>query len=132
MQDINDALYLRDRPESFVKTADVHLKLDSGDTLPAHSMILSLHSDVLSDMLALNKPGDSHFQVLPFPDCTLEDATSLLLCMYARRGAAKFSLKGAESVTVLAHKFGMNSILEDFDNFLADKAASDGSSSLWV
>lgn len=133
MEGVNDAPYLSNRPESFEKSADVILKLDSGDTLPAHSTLLSFHSDVFSDMLSLNRCEESRFQVLPFPDCTLDAALSLLQCIYARCGRYRFNVQGGELVAELAHKFGMDGILEDIDKFLADKAAPDGSSSaLWV
>lgn len=67
---LDDAPYMSSRPESFVESADVILKLDSGDELRAHSTLLSYHSDVLSDMLSLNTSGESRIQVLPFPECT--------------------------------------------------------------
>ena len=130
MEAVNDAPYLRNRPETFVHSADVILKLDSGDRLPAHSALLS---DVLSDMLSLNRSGESHVQVLPFPDCTLDAALTFLNCIYASCKGEMVSVEGAKTVAVLANKFGMKGILKDIDIFLADKAASDGSSSvLWV
>ncbi|BDA50735.1 hypothetical protein COCOBI_16-4130 [Coccomyxa sp. Obi] len=128
MEAVNNAPYLSNRPKSFVDSADVILKLDSGDTLPAHSALLSFHSDVLSDMLSLSRSGDSRVQVLPFPDCTLDAALTLLKYIYARYGEERITVEGAETVIVLANKFGMDSILKDVDNFLADKVASDGSS----
>ncbi|CAL8465135.1 g4670 [Coccomyxa elongata] len=132
METVNDAPYLRDRPESFVKSADVILKLDSGDTLPAHSALLSFHSNVLSDVLSLNTSGDSRFHVLPLPDCTLYAALSLLYYIYAGCAADRISVEAPEAVTKLAHKFGMDSILSDVNNILADKCASNGASSvLW-
>lgn len=133
MEAVNDAPYLTNRPESFVESADVILKLDSGDTLPAHSTLLSCQSDALSDMLSLDKSGDSRFQVVPFPDCTLDAALSLLKYIYARRGVDRISVEGAETVAVLANKFGMEDILTDVDSYLAEKVAADGfSSALWV
>ncbi len=98
MEAVNDAPYLRDRSESFVESADVILKLDSGDRLPAHSVVLSLHSDILSDMLSLNRSGVSHVQVLPFPDCTLDAALTLLDCIYASCKGNMVSVEGAKTV----------------------------------
>ncbi|BDA50733.1 hypothetical protein COCOBI_16-4110 [Coccomyxa sp. Obi] len=129
MEAVNDAPYLRNRPESFVEAADVILKLDSGDTLAAHSTLLSFHSDVFSDMLSLNKPGDSRFHVLPLSDCSLDDALSFLKCIYTRCEADRFCVEGAEAVAALANKFGMDGISKDLDKFLAGKVAPDGSSS---
>ncbi len=59
----------------------------------------------------------------------LDAAVSLLHYIYARYGEAKVSLEGAEKVALVANRFGMESILREVDNFLADKVASDGSSS---
>lgn len=132
MEAVIEAAYMGNRPESFKTSADVILKLDTGETLPAHSAFLSFHSDDLFDMLSLKKSEDSRPQVLPFPDCTLGAAKSLLQCIYARPGETNISLQIAESLTVLANKFSMDNILRDVDNFLASEGTSDGSSNLWV
>lgn len=133
MEAVHDAPYLKVRPESFVNSADVILRLDMGETFPAHSVLLSFHSDVFSDMLSLSRLGESPVQVLAIPDCTVDAALSLLQCIYAKRGADRFTLEEVESVIILANKFGMDGTLNDVDTFLADKVAPDGSSSaLWV
>ncbi|BDA50734.1 hypothetical protein COCOBI_16-4120 [Coccomyxa sp. Obi] len=132
MEAVNDAPYFRNRSESFVDSADVILELDSGERLPAHSFPLSFHSGVLSDMLSLKTSGDSPFQVLPLPECTLDAALRLLDCIYANSRDNTVSVEGAEAVLELVNKFGMTGILKDIDSILADKAAADGSSSaLW-
>ncbi|BDA50736.1 hypothetical protein COCOBI_16-4140 [Coccomyxa sp. Obi] len=132
MEVVNDAPYLRNRPESFVESADVILKLDTGETLPAHATILSFHSAAFSDMLSLNRSPDTLIQVLPFPDCTLDAALSFLQCIYAACEEQRISVQSAEIVAELSNKFGMDGILRDIDKFLADKAAPDGSSAaLW-
>ncbi len=133
MEVVNEAPYPRNRPKSFVESADVILKLDSGDRLPAHSALLSLHSEVLSDMLSLDRSGDTGLLILPFPDCTLDAAQSFLQRIYSTSYEDKFSVEGAGMVAELATKFGMDGILKDIDKFLAEKVAPDGSSqALWV
>lgn len=64
MEGVNDAPYLSNRPESFEKSADVILKLDSGDTLPAHSTRLSFHSDVFSDIVYMHNRKSEDVQDL--------------------------------------------------------------------
>ena len=134
MEVVNEAPYLRNRPKAFVESADVILKLDSGDRLPAHSALLSLHSDVLFDMLSLDRSSDTGLLILPFPDCTLDVALSFLQCIYGTSHEGRFlSVEGAGTVAELATKFGMGGILKDIDKFLAEKVAPDGfSQALWV
>ncbi len=78
--------YLHGKPESFVNSCDVLLKLDDGSKLPAHSLFLASHSRVCADMLdggplsaasALNKIE------LPLTDCSKDTAISLLKVLYS-------------------------------------------------
>ena len=115
MEAVNDAPYLSNRPKSFVKSADVILKLDSGDRLPAHPALLSLHSDVLSDMLSLDRSSDTGLLILPFPDCIFVAALTFLQCIYATCDEGRYSVDGAGMVAELAFS-SIRSCLQFFCN----------------
>ena len=127
--------YLLGKPEWFRRSADVLLVLDSGKELLAHSNILSLHSEFLCDVFtstANNETGASF--CLPFPGCSEEEANALLLHVYDPEGRSHaLSIKSAQLLSSLAHKYGLDGTLRQCDDFLASKVQAEGQSKdLWV
>ena len=121
--------YFVGKPEAFQQSADVLLVLDCKQELPVHSAFLSAHLSVLSDILTATKPEDGAVapRRVPFPDCTEKAVNALLLCLYAQNPTEFLSIRSAQDVTHLAHKFGMQGMLRLCDDFFASKGGSGGS-----
>ncbi len=129
--------YLLGKPGWFRKSADVLLVLDSGKELPVHSNIFSLHSEILCDMFTSTANTELKMGAscrLPFPGCSEEEANALLLHVYDPEGRSHaLSIKSAQSLSSLAHKYGLDGTLRQCDDFLASKVQADGQSKdLWV
>lgn len=132
-------LYLEGKPESFKNSTDIILVLDSGDELPVHSAIISAHSEPLCEILTLKQgkkakvaDGKSINRV-PFPDCSQSAAVSFLQYLYTLNPAEVLTIKSAQSVVHLAHKFDLEPALRQCDLFLHKFTNERGESpKLWV
>ena len=73
---------------------------------------------------------------LPIPDCSAQAVQDVLLFIYKGYAAKRlplYSLKPAENVLPLCHKFNCPDALNQYDEYLASKVSDDGSSAeLWV
>lgn len=120
--------YFVGKPEAFQQSADVLLVLDSKEELPVHSTFLCAHSSVFCEISTSTSPEDGALvpRRLPLPDCTEAAVNALLLCLYAQDAIHHLSLRSAQHVTKLAHKFGLQSTLRICDEFLAINAGTGG------
>ncbi len=107
---MDDHPYLDGKPEGFVKSCDVLLKLDDGSQLPAHSHILTLHSKVCADMLddgPLSAASALKKVELPLTDCSKDTAVSLLEVLYSYQPVEEITQDNSMAIAGLAHKLDM-------------------------
>ncbi len=137
--------------QAFVSAADIVLSVNDGDTvidLPAHSVVLSGHSPVLSDLLQSIKTRrpDAEQQPtacsskLPVPMVgdSLHEVQALLDAIYLPFAATgtldSAALQPADpySALLLAHKYGMAKLTADLESELVKKVqAACAECNLW-
>lgn len=145
--------HLQRLSQAFVSAVDVVLRVDDGDVvvdLPAHSVVLSGHSPVLSDLLQSIRARQPNAKQqltacsseLPVPMVgdSLHQVQALLDAIYlpfAATGTLENSaaLQPADpcSALLLAHKYGMAKLTADLESELVNKvqAACATERSLW-
>ena len=134
--------YLVDKPERFGEFADLILVLDDGERLPVHSCYLVAQSQVLCDIILTAKEErqllkDSlPYQELHLPDTTYKEACDFLTAVYILNGTdtLSFDIGILPGLLKVAHKFGMQKILNVCDQRCAAMANYDNSTgfTLWV
>lgn len=121
-------------PEQFALLTDAHLVVE-GRLVPVHKSVLALTSPVFSDLfLAAAQASysqDAHANHVPMPGHTTSDICMVLKYLYQRaiRQSADTpskdlwkSVEDARPIIQFVHKFNMQTILEECDTCLSDKA----------
>lgn len=138
-----DLPYFVDKPTAFQDTTDTEVVLDSGECLPVHSFVLTVHSSVLLDMILTDtydvkgkkrsRPVQSK-KILPFPDVTRQEACDFLVAMYRYDRQENMSAAALPSILKIADKFCMRSVLESCDKLMSSQAnfCGNGKVQLWV
>ena len=112
---------------AFLKAADVLLVLDDGTAILCHSQILSVHSSVISNMLADLNQHEGKVRI-PLPEFTEAQCLALLEYLYstglASRGAAfetrgRAHLDAAGVVARFAHTYDAPHVLRHVEAYLA-------------
>ncbi len=138
-----DFPYFADKPIAFEDTTDIDIVLDSGECLPVHSFVLTVHSSVLLDTIltdANDLKGGERSQpvqskkILPFPDITRQEACDFLCAMYNYDRQDYMSAAALPSILKIAHKFGMQSVTETCDKLMSSQTnfCGSGEVELWV
>ena len=115
--------------DDFMKTADVLLVLDDGVAISCHSQILSMHSAVLRNMLALVASQHTTKKIrIPLADFTEAQCSALLTHLYNCGVSGKGTLldydtaadhKSAIAVARFAHKYDAPHALRHAEAHLA-------------
>ena len=98
--------------KDLLKSCDVLLSLDdnNGGYLPAHSQVLARCSPVFRGMVnegILASASTSERVIVPFSDCTREEAISFLSIVYSLRPHEHVVEASALSVARLGDKYGV-------------------------
>lgn len=127
-----NAAYLADKPAGFANSADVVLVIDSGEELPVHSPFLAARSDILNDMLSIQRSSKERLR-LPFPCCSKEEACALLKYIYVMDRSDSDVTDDAPKIMELAHRYNMGELLDSIKRALSRQVTSSGdSTALWV
>ncbi len=119
-------------PQQFALLADAHLVVE-GQLLPIHKSLLAAGSPVFSDWFLSSAKADSSTDedCYPMPGHTVADICATLRFLYRRTAtqAAETpskdlweSVADARPITQFAHKFNMQTILQECDMCLSQKA----------
>ena len=95
---------------------DAVLVLPSGDTLPAHSVLLQLQSQPLADAIALGKDRESAGGKLrlPLAHTSKEEAEMLLKTLYSVQSETLLrdaSLEDVRGLARVCHRFALQTLL---------------------
>ena len=98
--------------EDLLETCDILLRLDdqNGSHLPVHSQVLTRCSPVFRGMAKeglFTRASTSEKVLVPFSDCTREEAISFLSVVYAVRPHEHVKEASALSVARLSDKYGV-------------------------
>ena len=104
--------YLKEGPEGLCESCDILLSLDDGSELPVHSPVLARCSPVFHGMLAegtlvKSKVTAESRVIVPFSECSREEATSFLSVIYSLRPHEHLDKTSALSVARLGDKYGV-------------------------
>ena len=130
---LDDHLRLPGLPEQFSLLADAHLAAE-GKLVPVHKTLLAVGSPIFSDLFvsATNRSADT--DRFPMPGHTVADICTSLKFLYKRTTTeAKDtpskglwnSVEDARPIIQFAHKFNMQTILQECDTCLSQKAETD-------
>lgn len=119
-------------PEQFALLADAHLVAE-GQQIPVHKFLLALGSPVFSDWFLSAAQADSSTDTdcYPMPGHTVADICASLKFLYQRTAVQSAetpskdlwkSVADAEPIIRFAHKFDMQTILQECDTCLSQKA----------
>ncbi len=119
-------------PEQFALLADAHLVVE-GQLLPIHKSLLAAGSPVFSDWFLLSAKADSSIDedCYPMPGHTVADICASLKFLYQRTAVQSAetpskdlwkSVADAGPIIRFAHKFNMQTILQECDTCLSQKA----------
>ena len=119
-------------PEQFALLADAHLVAE-GQQIPVHKFLLALGSPVFSDWFLSAAQADSSTDTdcYPMPGHTVADICASLKFLYQRTAVQSAetpskdlwkSVVDAEPIIRFAHKFDMQTILQECDTCLSQKA----------
>ena len=129
--------YFVDKPQECKDSADLEFVLDSGERLPVHSTYLIAQSAVLCDIIhadSKKRSEEKQRQKLPLPDTTYKEACDFLVALYDFHGKDTLSAKTLPGILKIAHKFGMQKIVNLCDQRFSSMANYNGKSriTLWV
>ena len=121
--------------EQFALMVDAHLVAD-GKLVSMHKSLLAAGSPVFSDLFltATNSNNSAGTDTFPMPGHTVADICTVLRFLYKRTATVATdipsnslwkSVEDARLILQFAHKFNMQTILQECDIFLSRKAEAD-------
>lgn len=124
---LDDHLRLPGIPEKFALLADAHL-MTEGQLVPVHKSLLAVGSPVFSDLFLSATNSNKSEDCFPLPGYTVADICTVLKFLYKRTATVAAdtpsdclweSVEDASPIIRFLHKFDMQIILQECDEFLS-------------